>query len=115
MQRTEFILMLRKGKEKYINDLGRSNVFIYPNTMGNKYHPNEKPIELMEDFIINSTNEGDKVLDPFMGSGTTCVACKKNNREYYGFEIDEKYYDIAKKRIDSEFVSRNKNEQMRLF
>ena len=116
MSRTEFILMLRKGKERYINDLGRSNVFVYPNRQGDKWHPTEKPVELMRDFIINSTNEGDKVLDPFMGSGSTCVACKQTNREYYGIEIDEKYYDIAKKRINSEFVSRDKkSNQISLF
>ena len=115
MSRTEFILMLRKGKERYINDLGQNNVFVYPNQMGNKYHPTEKPIELMRDFIINSTNEGDKVLDPFMGAGSTCIAAKQNNREYYGFEIDEKYFNIAKKRIDEEFVPRIKSEQINLF
>ena len=115
MSRTEFILMLRKGKERYINDLGCSNVFIYPNRSGDKFHPTEKPIELMRDFIINSTNEGDKVLDPFMGAGSTCIACKQTGREYYGIEIDEKYYDIAKKRIDGEFVQRKKTEQISLF
>ena len=116
MSRTEFILMLRKGKERYINNLGTSNVFTYPNIMGNKLHPTEKPIELMRDLILNSTNEGDKVLDPFMGSGSTCLACKQTNREYYGIEIDEKYYNIAKKRLESDFVSREKKTgQMRLF
>lgn len=115
MSRTEFILMLRKGRARYINNLGESNVFIYPNIMGNKLHPTEKPVELMRDFIKNSTNEGDKVLDPFMGSGSTCLAAKELNREYYGFEIDEKYYDIAKKRIENVFVSREKGEQISLF
>lgn len=115
-QRTEFILMLRKGRERYINNMGMSNVFVYPNILGNKYHPNEKPVELMRDLIINSTNEGDKVLDPFMGSGSTCLACKQTNREYYGIEIDEKYYNIAKKRLENEFVSRDKkSEQITLF
>ena len=114
-QKFECILMLRKGRERYINDVGTSNVFIYTNIMGNKLHPTEKPVELMRDFIKNSTNEGDKVLDPFMGSGSTCLAAKELNREYYGFEIDEKYYDIAKKRIENVFVSREKGEQISLF
>lgn len=115
MGQFENILMLRKGKERYINFLGTSNVFTYRNTTGNKYHPNEKPTMLMEDLIVNSTNEGDKVLDPFMGSGTTCLACKETNREYYGIEIDEKYYNIAKKRLESEFVPRTKSDQISLF
>ena len=115
MGQFENILMLRKGKERYINNLGTSNVFIYSNVLGNKYHPNEKPVDLMRDFVLNSTNEGDKVLDPFMGSGTTCLACKQTNREYYGIEIDEKYYNIAKKRIEGEFITREKQgKQMRL-
>jgi site-specific DNA-methyltransferase (adenine-specific) len=96
--------------------MGTSNVLVYPNILGNKHHPTEKPIMLMEDLIVNSTNEGDKVLDPFCGSGSTLLACKQTNREYYGIEIDEKYYNIAKKRLESEFVSREKkSEQITLF
>lgn len=115
MKRTELILMLRKGKERYINDMGTSNVFSYPNILGNKYHPNEKPVELMRDLIINSTNEGDIVLDPFMGSGSTCLACKQTGREYVGIEIEQKYYDIAVKRLNSAIVSRNNSTQQTLF
>ena len=116
MGKHEMILMLRKGREKYINNLGTPNVLVYPNRAGDKWHPNEKPVELMRDLIINSTNEGDKVLDPFCGSGSTLLACKQTNREYYGIEIDEKYYNIAKKRLESEFVSRDKkSEQITLF
>lgn len=116
MLQTEFILMLRKGNAKYINNMGTTNVFTYPNIIGNKYHPTEKPVELMKDLILNSTNEGDIVLDPFMGSGTTCIAAKECNREYVGFEIDEKYFNIAKERLDNNFVSREKNtEQRKLF
>jgi len=116
MQSCEYILMLRKGHERYINDMGTKNVFTYANILGNKLHPTEKPVELMRDLIINSTNEGDKVLDPFCGSGSTLLACKQTNREYYGIEIDEKYYNIAKKRLESEFVSREKkSEQITLF
>lgn len=113
--KTELILMLRKGRERYINDMGTSNVFSYPNIIGNKHHPNEKPVELMRDLIVNSTNEGDIVLDPFMGSGSTCLACKQTGREYVGIEIEQKYYDIAVKRLNSAFVSREKTEQQHLF
>lgn len=116
MQKCEFILMLRKGRERYINNLGMSNVFTYSNITGKKYHPTEKSVDLMKDLILNSTNEGDIVLDPFMGSGSTCLAAKELNRKYVGIEIDEKYYNIAKKRIESIFVSRGKNsEQKSLF
>ena len=114
-QRTEFILMLRKGRERYINDMGMSNVFIYSNRQGDKYHPNEKSVDLMKDLIKNSTNEDDIVLDPFMGSGTTCVAAKELNREYVGIEIEQKYYDIAEKRLKNVYVPRTKSEQITLF
>lgn len=63
-------------------------------------HPSEKPVELMEKMIRNSSREGDTVLDCFMGSGTTGAACVNLNRNFIGFEIDEKYFEIAQKRID---------------
>lgn len=56
---------------------------------------------MIENMIENSTNEGDIVLDPFMGSGTTGVACKKLNRNFIGIEIDDKYFNIANERITS--------------
>lgn len=63
-------------------------------------HTTQKPISLMEHLIKIHTNLEDTVLDPFMGSGTTGVACKNLNRNFIGIELDEKYFDIAKKRIE---------------
>jgi site-specific DNA-methyltransferase (adenine-specific) len=62
-------------------------------------HPCPVPVELMERIILLTTQEGDIVLDPFMGSGTVAIACKNTNRNYIGFEVSENYYEIAKKRI----------------
>lgn len=62
-------------------------------------HPTQKPVELMEYLIKTYTNEGETVLDNCMGSGTTGVACKNLNRNFIGIELDEKYFDIAQKRI----------------
>lgn len=101
MQQCEFILMLKKGKERWINNLGQKNVFEIKNNVGNKLHPTEKPVELMNIFVQNSTNEGDIVLDPFMGSGTTGISCKELGRNFIGIELDEKYYNIAKHRIEN--------------
>lgn len=53
----------------------------------------------MERIILLTTNEGDTVLDPFMGSGTTAIACLNTNRKFIGFEIDTMYYDMAQERI----------------
>jgi len=63
-------------------------------------HPTEKPIELMEYLIKTYTNENETVLDNTMGSGTTGVACKNLNRNFIGIELDEKYFEIAKDRIE---------------
>ncbi len=62
-------------------------------------HPTEKPETLLERIILIASKEGNTVLDPFMGSGTTGVVAKRLNRNFIGFEIDQKYFEIAKKRI----------------
>ena len=64
-----------------------------------KVHPTQKPVELFEYLIKTYTNEGETVLDNCMGSGTTGVACKNLNRNFIGMELDEGYFEIAKKRI----------------
>ena len=64
-------------------------------------HPTEKPERLLERIILIGSKEGDITLDPFMGSGTTGVVAKRLNRNFIGIEIDEKYYDIAQKRIEN--------------
>lgn len=63
-------------------------------------HPTPKYVCLVEQYVKNSTNEKGTVLDPFMGSGTTGVACKRLNRNFIGVELDENYFNIAKKRIE---------------
>jgi site-specific DNA-methyltransferase (adenine-specific) len=64
-------------------------------------HPAVYPVELCDFFIKAFSNEGDSILDPFMGSGTTGVAAKKLNRSFIGIEMDETYFNIAKERIDA--------------
>ena len=100
MQTLEFILMLRKGKDRYINDMGFSNCLETPNIIGVKNHPTEKPVALMRILVSNSSNEGEVVLDPFMGTGSVGVACKELNRSFIGIEINRRYFDIASYRIN---------------
>lgn len=64
-----------------------------------RQHPNEKPLELVEHFLRLHSSPSQLVLDPFMGSGTTGVACVKLGRRFTGIEIDEGYFDIACERI----------------
>lgn len=64
---------------------------------GNNLHPTEKPVDLIRELI--KCNEGDIVFDPFMGAGTTVVACNQLNKQYIGIEIDKEYCDIANNRL----------------
>ena len=64
-----------------------------------KLHPTQKPVELLEWLIKTYTNPGDIVLDNCMGSGSTCIACLNTQRQYIGFELDKKYFEIAEDRI----------------
>lgn len=66
----------------------------------NKFHSSQKPIDLLEYLIRTYTNEGETVLDFTMGSGSTGVACINTGRNFIGIELDEKYFNIAKERID---------------
>ena len=65
-------------------------------------HQTQKPVALMEYLIKTYTNEGEAVLDFTMGSGSTGVACKNTNRKFIGIEMDDKYFEIAKERINKE-------------
>lgn len=69
-------------------------------------HPAVFPLELAKDHILSWSNEGDVVLDCFMGSGTTGIACKQLHRDFIGIEISEKYFNLAKARIDGAWIKR---------
>lgn len=100
LQACEFILMLRKGGERWINDLGQKTILKVPNIIGDKCHPTEKPVELMEVLIANSTNENDIVLEPFASGGSTCIAARNLKRRFIGIEIDEQYAKVANERLE---------------
>jgi len=75
-------------------------------------HPAQFPESLAEDHILSWSNEGDTVLDPMCGAGTTCKMAKLNNRNYIGIDINEEYVDISKKRVDIEsYTEDNTNEK----
>src|SRR5574344_1013338 len=69
---------------------------------GYSFHPTQKPVDLLEYLIKVYTNENEIVLDNCIGSGSTCIACIHTNRQYIGIEKDEKYFNIAKERIEKE-------------
>ena len=105
MSQFEYILFFRKGKGKKINKCGTADILNVPNKKtkgedGKNLHDTEKPVELMKILVENSSQENEIVLDPFMGIGSTGMACKELRRHFLGIEIDEKYFNIAKERID---------------
>lgn len=107
MSQFEYILFFRKGKGKKINKCGTADILNIPNKKtkgenGKNIHDTEKPVELMKILIENSSQEGELVLDPFIGVGTVGIACKELNRDYIGIELDENYYNIAYNRINGQ-------------
>ena len=105
MSQFEYILFFRKGKGKKINKCGTADILNVPNKKtkgedGKNLHDTEKPVELMKILVENSSQGNEIVLDPFMGIGSTGMACKELRRHFLGIEIDEKYFNIAKERID---------------
>lgn len=107
MGQVEHIFLLRKGKDKPINDCGKSDLLSIPlqrdkDKQGNNIHDSQKPIKLFQVLVAMSSNEGQTVLDPFIGSGTTAIACIKEKRHFVGFELNKDYYEIACKRIKNE-------------
>lgn len=97
--KVEFIIFAHKGRQ-LIRGKRDPNIFKFSRT-GNKNHPTEKPVDMMEYLIGKFSDKGQIILDPFMGSGTTGVAAVKLDREFIGIEMDDGYFDIAKKRIHS--------------
>lgn len=67
-----------------------------------KKHPTQKPVKLIIDLIKRHSFENDIILDPFLGSGTTAVACVKLNRRFIGIEISEEYCNMARERVKEE-------------
>lgn len=101
----EYIILFRKGGDKPINKCGTPDILKIPvkklkDINGKNLHDTEKTVELMEILIENSSQENEIVLDPFMGIGGVGVACKNLNRKFIGVEIDNRYYEIAKDRIE---------------
>lgn len=98
MKSFEPILFLRKWPAKKIKNLWHDAILRHPNPR-NKTHPTEKPVSLMQQMIQNSSEIWDIVLDPFMWTWATCIACCKSKRKFIWIELDEDYFNIAKQRI----------------
>jgi DNA modification methylase len=108
---------LADGEMCWTNHKGAIRVFDYPRSrmlQENGLHPTQKPVALMKWVITKLTKPGDTIIDPFMGSGTTGVACMKTGRNFIGIELDADYFRIAEQRIKNaagEVVITDKEKQ----
>ena len=105
MSQFEYILFLRKPKGKKINNCGTSDILSISNKKdkdenGKNLHDTQKPVELMKILVENSSQKGDIVLDPFMGIGSTGIACIECERNFIGIELDSHYFEIAERRLE---------------
>lgn len=102
---TEFVLFFReKGVKIYGEYETKFTYYVTPLNQKDKKqyeHPTIKPVKILQNLIVNSTLENGVVLDCFMGSGSTGVACVNTNRRFIGIELDDKYFEIAEQRIDA--------------
>ena len=99
MKNVEYVIFARKGAAFPINNLDSKTCHDWVNPVGQKNHPNEKSVELMETYILNSSQPGQIILDPFMGTGATGVAALRNGRQFIGFEMHRDYFAIACQRM----------------
>ncbi|MCL2244031.1 MAG: site-specific DNA-methyltransferase [Treponema sp.] len=88
------------GKQSEMHNFFESPVCRYPERLKEPNHPAQKPVKLLTHLLKIASNEGDTVLDPFMGVGSTGVAAMLNNRKFIGIELEDDYFNAADKRID---------------
>ena len=98
-----FLTFTKKSKPTFNSEYNRG-LFYYPICSGSERtaHPTQKPLKLMEEILQIHSNENDIILDPFMGSGTTCVSALNTGRRFIGIEIYEKYFNLAKERLSND-------------
>ncbi len=105
MKEMELTCFFYKKPAKKINNASSKQIFEFDN-IRNKIHPTQKPVELMQHYIENSSKENDCILDPFSGYGSTAIAAINTNRKWVCIEKDKSYYDAAISRIQTHLDSR---------
>ena len=99
----------KKGSHNFYGDNTQDTVWLYDRPSKSKLHPTTKPIELINKAIKNSSKKNEIVLDIFLGSGSTLIACEKTNRICYGMELDTKYCDVIIERWE-QFTGQRANK-----
>ena len=114
----EYIIYVHTKGSVFNNDAPfeyKKKCKIYPiMTSKGKLHPTQKPLKLIEEFVMLHSLENQTVLDCFMGSGTCGVACKNLNRNFIGVELNKEYFEIAKTRIENngEYIIKDSKESI---
>ena len=99
MKNCEFTIYARKGNQRPLKDCSINSAIKASKKNEGKFHDSQKPLEYVKKLIWNSTPENGIVFDPFMGSGTTAIACKSLGLNCVGCELDKDYYEIINKRL----------------
>lgn len=109
----EFAIWAVKGKKRWTFNKSKEYPYLRPLFKGgvvlggkNRLHPTQKNLGVIENILQIHTNKNDLVFDPFSGSGTIAIECINLDRKFIGSEIDEKYFNIAKKRIDDSIATK---------
>jgi site-specific DNA-methyltransferase (adenine-specific) len=119
MKQAEFIGFFYKSPAKTINNPSSTQIIIMPQVdesgqFSDEAHPTKKQVMLMRHYIENSSEKGDVVLDPFMGSGTTGVAALRAGRKFIGIEKDARFFKMACRRLEAELKSPPAQESLTL-
>jgi len=97
---TETAVWFKKKGTGKLNSKCKKNWFVH-STGSSKFHPTEKNHKLLQELILDNSNEGDLIVDTCAGSGSTGMVAVENKRKFFGIELDENYFQIAKERIDN--------------
>ncbi len=98
----EGIAIMHRAGRKIWNGGGRKALWLCNTEKKDRHHETQKPVELMVELINDFTSPGDLIWDPYMGSGTTAIACMRTGRDFIGHEIQQDYFNIASKRVEAE-------------
>jgi site-specific DNA-methyltransferase (adenine-specific) len=102
MKNGELYFLFRKGPARTLYNPSMKQFQMHKNPVGRKRHPNEKPVGLVREMVLASSQPGDTVLDPFCGAGSVGVACQQTGRQFIGFEIDPAHHAVAASRMTTD-------------
>jgi site-specific DNA-methyltransferase (adenine-specific)/modification methylase len=97
------------GKQNEMHNFFESSICMGPERLKDPKHPTQKPVKLLKHLLNIASNEGDVILDPFMGVASTAIACLETNRNFIGFELQKEYFEAGQKRVKN-FKTKEKEQ-----